>query len=123
MLSIFVAKVAAIMYLTFSAAILLKTVNLEKLVEDFENSPALIYISGFFSLLVGMILIEFHNFWIKDWTVLVTIIGWAATIKGIMLIAFPKFVFKLKPLYKNPTPWLVLVLVLGLFFGYQGFLS
>ena len=123
MLSIFVAKVAAIMYLTFSAAILLKTVNLEKLVEDFENSPALIYISGFFSLLVGMILIEFHNFWIKDWTVLVTIIGWAATIKGIMLIAFPKFVFKLKPLYKNPTPRLVLVLVLGLFFGYQGFLS
>ena len=121
--SILVAQMAALVYLAAGVAAISGTLNFKKLVEDFTKSPALTFISGFMALIIGVALVAAHNFWVKDWTVLVTIIGWACLVKGLMLIVYPKYLLSFKAAYKNTKLWGLLMIVLGLVFGYFGFLN
>jgi hypothetical protein len=89
--------------------------------ESFERSQGLTFTSGFFTLVFGMVLVTFHNLWVKNWIVLITIVGWMALLKGIMLIMFPKAISHFKGMYKNIKVWGIIMLVLGLLFGYFGF--
>lgn len=117
----FVAKVLALLYLSAGIAALTGKMTFAKIVDDFQKSPALTYVTGMFAILVGMLIIQFHNVWVKDWTVLVTIVGWAAMLKGIMFIAAPEMMSSFKPMYKNTSVWGFILLAIGLIFGYLGF--
>ncbi|MEI6710821.1 MAG: hypothetical protein WCK88_00710 [bacterium] len=70
------------------------------------------------AIIIGALMIYVHNIWVADWTVLVTIIGWTALIKGIWLTVLPqsasKFRSWLQP--KNHSMVTTIVLVLGLIF-------
>ncbi len=120
-LSVLVAKMLAIFYLSAGVAALGGKVNFGKIVGDFEKSSALIFITGFISIVVGMLLVTYHNIWVKDWTVLITIVGWAALVKGVLFIAFPGFISCFKGIYKNTRIWGVIIFIIGLMFGYFGF--
>lgn len=122
-LSIFVAKVLSLVYLAAGVAALTGSLNFKKIADDFNKSSGLCFVSGFMTLFIGLALVEFHNFWVKDWTVMVTVIGWASLIKGIMLIVYPKYIANFKPIYKNTKSWGLLMIVLGLVLGYFGFLG
>lgn len=122
-LSIFVARIASILYLSAAVAVFGSGITFDKMVKSFEDSPGLTMVSGLFSVIIGMLLVEYHNLWVQDWRVLVTIIGWAALIKGVLFIAFPQYLLYFRPWYKNTTPWGVLILVVGLVFGYFGFVA
>jgi uncharacterized membrane protein HdeD (DUF308 family) len=121
-LSILVAKMAALVYLAAGIGALSGALNFKKLADDFTKSSGLTFISGFMTLIAGVALVEFHNFWVKDWTVLVTIIGWACLLKGLMLMVYPKYLSTFKSVYKNNKFLGLLLVVLGLVFGYFGFL-
>jgi predicted MFS family arabinose efflux permease len=122
-LSNFVARCLAIIYLSVGVAALSGRITFSKIIEDFEKSPALTYISGFMAVIIGMILITFHNVWVKNWTTVITVIAWISLIKGIMLIAFPKFISLFKDVYKNNFIWGLVVIIIGLVFGYLGFFA
>ncbi len=122
-LSILVAQMGALVYLSAGVAAVSGTLNFKKMVEDFTKSPALTFIAGFMTLIIGVALVAFHNFWVKDWPVMVTFIGWACLFKGIMLIIYPKYLNSFKSVYKNTKPFGLLMILLGLVFGYFGFLS
>lgn len=64
---------------------------LKKMVLDFADSPALIYISGIVIIVPGFLLVTFHNVWAWEMGLVVTILGWLLFIKGFTLIAFPAF--------------------------------
>ena len=74
----------------------------------------------------GVLIIENHNVWEANWTVIITIIGWVALLKGILLLAFPTKLDFFKSKFSNDsflkllTP---LVLLFGLIFLYLGFMS
>ncbi len=121
-LSIFVAKMVSLAYLAIGVAALSGTLNLKKLADDFTKSSGLTLVSGLMTMVAGVALVQYHNFWVKDWTVLVTIVGWACLLKGIMLIVYPDYLSSLKPIYKNAKLLGLVILVLGLVFGYFGFL-
>lgn len=121
-LSIFVARTAAIAYISIGISVLGKQVDLKKMIESFENSQGLTIIVGFFSLIIGMLLVAYHNLWVKDWSVIITILGWAALLKGVLYLAFPKQMFSFKSLLNNSEKWGYLILVIGLIFGYFGFM-
>lgn len=122
-LSIFVAKILAIFYLSMGIGVLIGQVNVNKMMDSFEKSQGLTVMSGFFMIVIGMLLVNAHNIWVKDWTVLITIVGWACLIKGIFFTAFPRLMFCFKGVYKyfNMQLLSVLVIAIGLLFGYFGF--
>lgn len=122
-LSIFVAKILALVYLSAGVAALSGKISLTKVIDELKESQALTYITGLFTLIIGMILIEFHNVWAQDWTVLITIIGWIAFLKGVALIAFPDALLSFRPMFRNTKGWGVLMLFLGFLFGYFAFVA
>jgi hypothetical protein len=59
------------------------------MIGEFSKSPSLCYLGGFMALLMGLIILQFHNRWEAGWSVVITILGWIALIKGVALIIFP----------------------------------
>jgi hypothetical protein len=87
--SIFVARVAAVIYLSAALGMRLDRDRYRRLVEELADSAMLSYLSGFLAIVIGALIVRFHGAWNADWTVLVTIVGWLALVKGIFLVAFP----------------------------------
>ncbi|MEO0331552.1 MAG: hypothetical protein AAF223_07685, partial [Bacteroidota bacterium] len=44
--------------------------------------------TGYTSFFLGLTTVILHNEWVTDWTVAITILGWATLIKGIRKIGF-----------------------------------
>ncbi|MCF7874824.1 MAG: hypothetical protein K9L87_03705 [Candidatus Omnitrophica bacterium] len=122
-LSILVARILALIYLSAGIAVFCGRITFAKIIEDFKNSQGLTYISGFMALVLGVILVTYHNIWVKNWTVLITIVAWISLFKGIMLIIFPQSISSFKNVYKNNRLWGIVMVALGLLFSYFGFLA
>ncbi len=123
-LSIFVAKIIALIYLPLGFALFTGQLKGKELVASFEKSPGLSLTTGYFGVTIGVILITYHNLWIKGWPVLITIIGWIAVIECVALLAIPKTLFAMaNRMATNEKLWGLVSLILGLVFGYFGFFA
>ena len=125
-LSIFIAKIISVIYLSVGLGAVFSADHYRKILDDMFNNAALTYLTGFMAVIIGFLLVHYHNIWVKDWTVLITIIGWLALMKGVMIIGFPKFVLAYsKPIFEGwgfrIFPYITIFM--GLLFGYFGFLS
>ncbi len=121
-LSVLAAKILCLTYICAGIAALSGKIAYPQMAEEFQRSPALTFVTGFFTLAMGVILVEYHNVWTKDWRTLITIVSWMTLLKGMALIAFPQFVFTLKSRYHNTRAWGIVMMVLGIIFGYFGFI-
>lgn len=123
-LSILIAKITSIVYLSVALGAVFSKDYYRRIIEDMTRNAALTYFMGFTAVILGSLIVDVHNTWTRDWTVLITIVGWLALVKGVLLIAFPKFVLG----YSRPFiegqgfkffPYLAVFM--GLLFGYFGF--
>ena len=125
--SILVARLLALVYLTFALGILFsKDYYSEMLPKLIANSSAMLY-GGLLALVLGFLILSHHNLWQSDWTIMITIIGWISVIKGILLVVFPSHIsiYKNNILHPKNLTRLVLpvMLIIGLVFGYFGFVK
>lgn len=120
-LSILVAKILAVTYLAAGVGALTGEIKFNNMIEDFKKSSGLTFMSGFVALIAGMLLVHYHNIWESSWVVLVTIVGWLAVAKGVVLMAFPHSMMFFAGMYKNSKMYGAVMVILGLVFGYFGF--
>jgi hypothetical protein len=123
-LSILIAKIASVVYLSAALGAVFSRDHYHRVLDDLFKNAALIYFMGFTAVILGFLMVNYHNTWVKDWTVLVTILGWLALVKGVLLIAFPGFVQSYsKPMFegKGPRFFPYVAAFVGLVFGYFGF--
>ena len=124
--SILIAKIISVIYLSFGVGLIFNTSFYKKGIEKLLDSASFTILAGMIAVIIGIVIIEFHNIWEKNWTIVITIIGWIALIKGILLLTFPKSMvffkpmFQLENLYKFLAP---LVILFGLIFAYFGFIK
>ena len=125
--SIFIARIYGICCLVVGIGILLNREFYRKVMEDYCKNAALMLFTGFFPLFVGLVIILIHNVWVANWTVIITIFGWIALIKGIWLVVFPKTVPKFMEAYaKNYslfTVHAIVALIFGAFLTYMGYFA
>lgn len=124
-LSVFVAQTAAVIYLSVGVGMLVNKKYYIKIFDHVLKDMTAMYLGGFVALIVGFTLITFHNDWVKSWEVIVTILGWLALIKGIMILAFPVTFQNLVKTWirtKKMNVYAFVVIFFGLVFGYFGFL-
>ena len=122
-LSILVAKIIAVIYISSGIAVLIGQINFNNIAADFDKSPALTFVAGAFGIIIGMVLVEYHNNWVKNWTVLITIISWSFLIGGLIVVVFPKSLSYFSKYYKPSLAWGICMICFGLLFGYFGFVK
>ncbi len=122
--STLIAKIIGLIYLSFGVGILLNGNYYKKEIPKLLENTAYLIFGGFMAIILGVLIIENHNYWVKNWTVLITIIGWIALVKGMVLLAFPTVVSRYKSFLNIPKFYAilgVLIVIFGLFFTYFGY--
>ena len=123
--SIVLARIIGPLLVIVSVSILLNVKMYQRMYTEYIKSPALMYLAGTYALLLGLLMIQFHNLWIKGWPVIITILAWMSVIKGVVILLFPNSITKISKLYTGSrTPLIVnaiLILILGLVLGYVGY--
>lgn len=115
--SLFVAKVMGPIYLIVGVGMLLNREFYQRVMEDYPKNSALVFFSGVFPLVLGVVILLLHNTWAANWTVLITIIGWGGLIKGIWLTVFPKTVQGFMKAYLKNKALLAIHSLIALVFG------
>ena len=87
--SIFIAQLYGTICIVVGISILRNQSHFKKMMKDMMNNSTILYFGGVMALTVGFLIIKFHNVWESNWTVLITIIGWMALIKGAVLLIAP----------------------------------
>lgn len=119
-----VAQVMAIVYISVAISAITGAIDYNKLFKEITNSPAITYLSGLAAVIIGYVIIYHHNVWVKDWTVLITLVGWIALVKGVMFIAFPQLLKHFEFMVKKKSALVpALCIVLGVVFAYFGFMA
>lgn len=115
--SIFIAKIFGLCYLVIGIGFMFNREAFGRIIDDFSKNAALMFFAGLFALAVGAAIILTHNIWTANWTVMITIIGWAGFIKGVWIIAFPDTVHKFMQIYRKNKNLLVVHSNVALIFG------
>ncbi len=118
-------QVLWIIYFTFGIGIILDKQMLKKILEEYINNISITFISAILAVIMGYLLITFHNIWEANLTVIITIIGWIAFLKGLMLLIAPKLFLQMSKYFIknkiifNLVPFILFIL--GIFFLILGF--
>jgi hypothetical protein len=122
-LSILIAQIISVIYIASGFAVLIGQLNFNNFAKDFKNSPALTFIAGSIGVIIGMVLVHYHNNWVNNWTILITVISWIFLIGGVLVIVVPKSLLLLSESFKHSRLWGIVMIFFGLIFGYFGFLN
>ena len=118
-------QIFSIVYVTIGIGILINPGFYKKLFEDFIENAAVMYLGGIMALTIGYLIVAFHNTWTKDLSVIITIVGCLAMIKGILILIRPNMIIALSKaiLQKESTLKIeaIAVIILGLAFSFLGF--
>ena len=115
--SVFIARIFGLCYLIIGAGLIFNRKAFKQIMDDFCKNAALVFYGGVLALVIGIVIIITHNVWVGNWTVIITIIGWAGLIKGIWLIAFPGSVSKFMEAYRKNENLLAVHSIAALVFG------
>jgi len=121
-LTFFLAKVIGAFLVIVGVSILLKQKSLPLLAEQFINNFYLKYFAGIMALIMGLLLVASHNLWTSPEKIIITLIGWAALLKGASLILLPENTLAGLAKICNNKTWAIIgglvAIVLGVYLLY-----
>jgi uncharacterized membrane protein len=125
--STLIARFLGPMMLVAGIALLANRRKMLEVFREMVESPGLIFIAGVMALMVGVALVTFHNVWVADWRVFITVYGWLALLAGVVRMAFPDVAIGMgKRMMENRIVLIVaavLNVLIGGFLSYMGFLA
>lgn len=85
-----ILQVFGIVYVAAGVGMLASPKSVGRLLEGFSDNPALLFLGGIISIPLGYVFVAFHNTWNAGVaSTLVTLLGWAILIKGVLLLVLP----------------------------------
>ena len=115
--SLLIARILGTLFIVITLAVLFNLDYYRNMVRDFLTQPALRYLGGVMAFVFGLLTIEIHNIWVTNWTVVITVMGWMALIKGIVLLMVPTALTRFMENYLNHTFAMKVHLIGGCAFG------
>jgi hypothetical protein len=64
--------------------------DMQTLLSQFEASSSWTFVTGAFILLLGLIVVAGHQYWHGAAAIIVSLLGWLVTLRGLLILAFPK---------------------------------
>lgn len=123
-LSLYLAKSWGIFIILICSALLIRRKDFKKMLRDINDGELYFLYGGIMALLIGVPHIIGHNVWAYDWRVIVTLLGWASLIKGIVLLFVPNLGIKFSKsmvISKFYDLALSIYLIIGVYLSYVGF--
>ena len=118
-------QILSLVYIAVGIGILVNPGFYKKLFEDFTENPSVLYLGGITALVVGYLILAFHNTWTMHVSVIITIVGWIALIKGLVILIRPNIIIALAKAMVQKESTLkieaIAVIILGLAFAFLGF--
>jgi uncharacterized protein YjeT (DUF2065 family) len=118
-------QVLSLYYIAVGIGILVNTQFYKKVFEEFIERTSILYLGGVMALGVGYLLVAFHNTWTKDLSVIITIVGWLALVKGILIFICPNLMIAVSKAIigkeRNLRIQAIVVIILGVLFSFLGF--
>ena len=115
--SLLIARILGPCFLVVATGIMFNLQFYQRVMEDYCRNAAMIFFGGMFALVIGIVVLLFHNAWAANWTVIITIYGWGGVIKGAWLIIFPNSVAGFTQAYVKNKILLVVHAVIVVIFG------
>jgi len=117
-LSIFLAKVLGLYFVIGAVICLVKNKDIRKLVDSFADNVGLLYVTGIFTVILGLMMVVSHNIWDNSWRVVITLIGWFILLKGLAWLFLPKkMMFKFAKSFRWNQEWYTVVAIIMAIFG------
>lgn len=84
-----------------------------------SNIPSVTFLNGVLLFVAGISTVRVHNFWVRSWIILITLIGWLTILFGLLRMFFPTA----KQAGENLSTYLLLavLLIVGLFLTLKGY--
>jgi len=84
-----------------------------------SNIPSVTFLNGVLLFVGGISIIRVHNFWVRSWIILITLLGWVIIILGLLRMFFPTA----QQAGENFSTYLLLTVlfVIGLFLVLKGY--
>ena len=112
-------------YLAVGVGMFLNRDFYSRLISDFCEHAAALYIGGIAALAIGFVILAHRGLsCTHDWSMILSLIGWLALIKGILILVFPKSMINLIRAMKKENLfrlWSIVIIVLGLALAFLGF--
>ena len=64
-------------------------INWRTMLDEFDRSPALTFITGFMVYVLGAVVILVHCIWTDPLAIIVSAIGWIAAVEGLLIMTAP----------------------------------
>jgi hypothetical protein len=123
--AILTARLVGPLFVAIGLGILINPSFYNGAVAEAVHSPTLVYLSGIAALLGGLAILNAYRAWTSDWRVVVTLIGWACVIGGLIRIVLPPVVIWIATTVYSGTTTLaivgVAVLIVGSYLSFEGY--
>ncbi len=123
--ALIVAQVMGPLYVIAALGMFSRPERFERMIAEMQASTGQTLAWGLIALGLGLLILAVHNVWRADWTVVVTLIGWAATLKGVVLVLAPEMVMRMSTKLSSPPSklrvWAIFPLALGIFLTAMGY--
>ena len=122
-LTLALAKALGVYMLAAGLSGLIAPTRWRAILDGLRASDALVYVTGVFTFALGATLVLLHTVWTDPLAIAVTLVGWAAAIEGVVLIAYPEPLLKLGASMLRPgiaRPYAIVAIVIGAVFLFAG---
>jgi len=91
-MAIWISKFLGPVILALSIPMIVTPTSLQETTRRFLADRPLVLISGVLAMTAGLSIVNTHNGWVLDWTLIVTLFGWALLLGGASRIVAPRVV-------------------------------
>jgi len=124
-ISKFLAKVIGLYLLIVALGMLIQTQHFLNSVNLLIHDAPAMFVAGFMTLILGLLLVVSHNIWERSWKVLVTVIAWVTLVKGASILFCPQYMDIATTGFMRSTEAMYISgcidLALGVLLSYLGF--
>lgn len=92
MMAVWIAKFLGPVFLTLGLPMVAAPTRLQETTKRFLADRPLILVTGVLVLTAGLSIVNTHNVWVWDWTLIITLTGWALVLSGAARLLAPDLV-------------------------------
>jgi hypothetical protein len=123
--SIFLARLLGPVLLVAGIALLINRKELDAIAQELLRNPLLLFLLGIIDFIIGLEIVLYHNVWVADWRLIITVLAWLLIMRGAFRVLVPDQARALgRKLFKNSsvvTGSLAVVAALGVVLSYFGY--